>query len=44
MAVVDVGEVRVTVGEPLVNVGVGVRITEWITGCMGMLMMSVVSV
>ena len=44
VAVVDVREVWMTMGEPLVNVRVGMRISARIIRCMGMLVMSVVSV
>jgi hypothetical protein len=44
VAVVDVREVRVTVPEWFVNVSVGMRITWRVIRCMGVLVVSVVSV
>jgi len=44
VAVVDVREVGVTVRELLVNVGMSMRIPGRVIRCMGMLVMSVVSV
>ena len=44
VTVVDVREMRVTVGERLMNVGMGMGIARRIVGSMGMLVVSVVSV
>jgi hypothetical protein len=44
VTVVDVREVWVTVGERLVNVSMGMRLTGRVIRCMGMLVVSVVSV